>query len=154
MHDPSCDPSEEFLGGRSLIAGPVAPVLERPVLRVRFSDPDEFAAELRARDPDVEKVVRVAFRWRRDPQGLPCRHLSVVAGYLRSAREGVLVLSELVYYAGEVWDGLNEEVSARTRERAEHARQVVARAADEQFVKLAAGVYRTPDERGPIGAAA
>ena len=147
MHGLSCECECGAPSGRNLIAGPLPTWQQPPVLRVRFADPEEFAAELRERDPDVERVVRLTYRWRRDADGLPCRHLSVVAGYLRSARDGVPVLYELVYYAGEVWDGLNEEATARTRERAERARQIVARAAEEEFLKIAAGAYRTPDER-------
>src|SRR5688500_14129441 len=108
----------------------------RPVLRVRFGDPEEFARELRARGPDVEAVVRLTRRWRDDAHHLPLRHLAVVAGYVRRAC-GALVLYELVHYAGEVWQGMNEDASRQTLARAQRARDVVARAADERGVELA-----------------
>lgn len=149
MHGFSCSCDCPQRDARDIISGPIPTWQQPPVLRVRFSDPEEFAAELRERGPDVEHLVRITNRWRRDTDGLPCRHLSVVAGYLRSARNGLPVLYELVYYAGEVWDGLNAEVTARTRERAERARQIVVRAAGEDGLTAAPGAYRTPDERDP-----
>ena len=147
MHGYGCTCDCPSRAGRDLISGPPPKWQHPPVLRVRFCDPEEFAAELRERDPDVERLVRLTHRWRRDAEGLPCRHLSVVAGYLRHDRHGVPVLYELVHYAGEVWDGINAEVTAQTRERAERARQIVVSAAEEEFLKIAPGAYRTPDER-------
>ena len=134
-------------GRRGASAGP-APLAQRhQVLRVHFTSAQEFVCELKAAGPDVEPVVRLTFRSRRDPEGPPRRHLSVVAGYLRQARPGVLVLYELVHYAGEVWDGLDESLSAQTFARASRAYDAVARAADEQSIRRAAGVYAVPGDR-------
>ena len=111
------------------------------LLRVRFNNPAEFAAELRARGPNLEPVVRLTYRWAADANGLPLRHLSVVAGYLRRLPGGTVVATELVHYAGEVWRGLHEEASQRCQQRADGVRDHVARAAQELGLEVSAGVY-------------
>jgi hypothetical protein len=107
---------------------------------VRFNSPQEFLAELRRRPPDIEPVVRLTYRWSPDPAGLPLRHVSVVAGYLRRIR-GTLVLQELVHYAGEVWPTPGEGASRRTQERADLAHRTVEEAARELGLEVAAGQY-------------
>lgn len=107
---------------------------------VRFNSPQEFVAELRRRPPDVEPVVRLTYRWSPDPAGLPLRHLSVVAGYLRCIRD-TLVLQELVHYAGEVWPGPDDGVSRRTHDRADLAHRTVDEAARELGLEVATGQY-------------
>jgi hypothetical protein len=126
-------------GGRSAAAS--LRDAEPHPLRVRFNDPAEFAEELRARGPNVEPVVRVTYRWTADTGGLPLRHLSVVAGYLRRLPGGAILPTELVHYAGEVWHGLNEQASQLCRERANRARDEVARAAQELGLVVCPGIY-------------
>ena len=123
-------------GGRDRCAAvPLA-----PALRVQFSKPGEFIAELRRRPPDIEPVVRLTYRWSADGGGLPLCHLSVIAGYLRRPH-GMLVVQELVYHTGEVWQGLHEEAGQRTLERAHRAYDAVARVARELGLEIGAGVY-------------
>jgi uncharacterized protein YndB with AHSA1/START domain len=110
-------------------------------LLVRFSSPSEFAAELRARGPNVEPVVRLTYRWAAGAGGLPVRHLSVVAGYVRRLAGGTVVVQELVHHAGDVWPGIATAGSERARARAEEAHEVVARTARELGLEVSAGTY-------------
>jgi hypothetical protein len=135
--------SEDALAGRA-----------EPRLLVRFSSPAEFAAELRARGPNVEPVVRLTFRWtaasgalplQAASGALPLHHLSVVASYLRRLSDGALVVHELTHYAGDIWRGIPTDGSERSRARASEARDLVARTAEELGLDVCAGVYALPE---------
>src|SRR5262245_12694443 len=87
-------------------------------LAVHFSNPDEFLAELRAREPNLEPVVRITFRWTRDESGAPLVHLTVFANYLRRLGDdpggGVVVsIVHLGRYVGAVWEEGRDELSDR-----------------------------------------
>ena len=74
-----------------------------PRVRLAFSTTAEFVAELRARGPNVEPLVRATLWWVRDPAGAPLHELYVVATYLRRIAPDVVALTELRHHAGTVW---------------------------------------------------
>ena len=134
------------MAGSPLAIPPLRPgAIPPPALRVRFTSPAEFVEELRRRPPDLEPVVRLTYRWTADPERLPVRHLSVMAGYLRSTSRGALVLAELVHYAGLVWPGLDHEASQQTRERARRAHEAIDQAARDLGLEVCGGVYDVGD---------
>jgi hypothetical protein len=136
------------MAGSALRVPPSRAGTAPPGLRARFTSPAEFVAELRRLPPDLEPVVRLTYRWTADPEGLPIRHLSVVAGYVRHTGRGSFVLEELVHYAGQVWPGLDHEGSERTKERARRAHEAVEQAARELGLDVCAGVYELGNGAG------
>ena len=74
-----------------------------PRVRVAFSTTGDFLAELRARGPNVESLVRATLWWVPDPAGAPMHELYVVATYLRRIAPDVVAITELRHHAGTVW---------------------------------------------------
>src|SRR4051812_31798902 len=103
--------------GNPVTAGDRGVTDPRPLV-VHFSNPDEFLAELRARGPNLEPVVRITFRWTRDESGAPLVHLTLLANYLRRLGDdpggGVVVsIVHLGRYVGAVWEEGRDELSDR-----------------------------------------
>jgi hypothetical protein len=121
---------------------------------VRFSDADEFLAELAERPPDVEPIVRLTRRFipahSKQYGPLPYSHVQVVATYLRRGlgdADDPLRLVELTTYCGDRWphmSGPNEEVDAR----AERVMALVQARAGQLGYAVAAGVYQPAAEGG------
>jgi hypothetical protein len=89
-------------------------------MKVRFSNLDEFQAELLKRPPNVEPVIRATYRRIRQEYGN--EHLYVLAGYLRQPQPGTPPhLVELMEYQGELWGGM-------AANRGPHDREVVDKA--------------------------
>src|SRR5262245_17662498 len=74
------------------------------MLRVRFSDPDEWLHELAERPPDLEPVVRITAQFEMT-KSYPLQNLIVVGTYARCAgpdgRPGLVV--ELRRYIGQLF---------------------------------------------------
>jgi hypothetical protein len=117
-----------------------------PVVRVRFTRHTEFIQELRERAPNVEPVVRVAFRKTADGSAAPLTHVTLLATYLRRLDDGtgpatVLAMVRLAEYLGSVWIDPTDQESRRCRERAELARAAVVRAAEGLGLRVGDGAY-------------
>lgn len=108
---------------------------------VAFSDPDEFLSELRDRGPNVERVLRLTFRWTPDESGAPVSGLRLVATYLRRVAPDVLAIVQLDHHLGVVWHGVPDPASDQCRERAEQLRTRVRRAAEAHGLDVAAGTH-------------
>jgi hypothetical protein len=111
------------------------------LLKVAFSQPDEFLDELRARPPDVEPVVRITGLWRSTAH-YPLQHLYVVATYLRAAG-GTPRVVELRHYLGQVFAGDpgGHGDPGNARVRAERMRQELAREVERLGLTVAGGEY-------------
>ena len=109
---------------------------------VRFNQPREFVAELQARGPTLEPLVRLTLVGRRgqfrDGTPLPVQELSVHAGYLRRTGE-VVQLVTLDHFVGDWW-GIPEQ-DARTQERADQVLELVRAAAEAAGLEVAPGRY-------------
>ena len=115
----------------------------RTKVLVAFSNPDEFLAELRDRGPNVDRVLRLTFRWHTDASGAPVTDLWVVANYLRRLDPGALAVVRLEHHAGGVWwSGINDAASEESRRRAEDLRQRIDAAARALGIEVRAGTYR------------
>lgn len=122
---------------------------------VRFSDAGEFLAELVARPPDVEAVVRLTRRFvpaRSAEYGpLPYSHVQVVAGYLHRGLgrpDDPLRLVELTSYCGDRWPGMADRINEEVDTRAERLMAVVQGRAVALGYAVAAGVYALGEEGG------
>jgi hypothetical protein len=109
---------------------------------VRFNQPSEFVAELQARGPNLEPLVRLTLVGRRgqlrDGTPLPVQELSVHASYLRRTAE-VVQLVTLETFVGDWW-GIPDQ-DARTQERADQVLDLVRAAAEAAGLEVAAGRY-------------
>ena len=119
-----------------------------PLVVVRFDQPHEFVAELRARGPTVEPLVRLTLvgLTRRGYRGspLPGQDLWVHAGYLR--RTGDLVqLVTLERFVGAWRDAA--ELDARTEQRANQVLQFIRASAAALGVELVAGRYEAAHQK-------
>ena len=110
------------------------------VVRIAFSNPGEFLAELRQRGPNLEPLVRVTFRWTADASGAPISHVTLLASYLRQVGEVVTVV-QLVRYVGAVWSGAADEASQRYVDEAQQWRALLTRAAEELGFEVGTGAY-------------
>jgi hypothetical protein len=91
-------------------------------VKVRFSQMEEFQAELLKRPANVEPVVRATYRRIRQEYGN--EHLYVIAGYLRQPQPDLPPhLVELMEYQGELWGGLAANRGPADREVVEKAEQ-------------------------------
>ena len=106
-----------------------------------FSNPDEFLAELRDRGPNVDGVLRLTFRWHPYESGAPINELVVVANYLRRVAPDVLQIVRLDHDVGEVWSGVPDGGSQRTRERAVQIRDRIKAAAETLGLEVRAGTH-------------
>jgi hypothetical protein len=120
---------------------PPAPGPPGAALRLAFSSPDEFLAELARRGPNLEPVLRVTFRWTRDADGAPVRDLCLVAGFLRRVADGVVGVTTLRHHLGEVWEDATDSQSRSVRERATGLRARIERAAADLGLEVAPGAY-------------
>jgi hypothetical protein len=111
---------------------------------VRFGSPEEFLAELGARGPDVEPVVRLTRRFlpaRSDTYGpLPYSHVQVVASYLRGWGGEVRIV-ELATYCGQRWPGLPGPTNDGTDAMSDRIMALVQGRAESLGYAVAAGVY-------------
>lgn len=110
------------------------------VVRVAFSNPGEYLAELRQRGPNLEPLVRVTFRWTADASGAPVSHLTLLASYLRQVGEVVTVV-QLARYVGTVWSGAADQASQRSVDEAQQRRTLLCREAKELGFEVATGAY-------------
>ena len=140
-------------GARTAPAAPAGAPDARPLV-VRFSNPEEFLAELRERGPNLEPVVRITFRWTRDESGAPLIHLTLLANYLRwlgqlgdDPARAVVSVVHLGRYVGAVWEEGRDEVSDRCRAEADRLRTELAQAAQALGFQVGGGTYCTGRER-------
>ena len=117
-----------------------------PVVRVTFSNPDEFLQELLARGPNVEPVLRTTLWWTPHLDGAPIHDVAVVASYLHRAAADVVAVVELQRHVGEVWTGLESPGSRRCRASARALLAVLDSAARDLGLGRASGVYHTPSD--------
>ncbi|GEM_PF-6310341 len=110
------------------------------VVRIAFSNPGEFLAELRQRGPNLEPIVRVTFRWTADANGAPISHLTLLASYLRQVGDVVTVV-QLARYVGAVWSGAADQASQRSVDGAQKWRALLCREAEELGFEVGAGAY-------------
>jgi hypothetical protein len=119
-----------------------------PQVSVRFNQPSEFVAELQARGPNLEPLVRLTLVGRRgqlrDGTPLPVQELSVHASYLRRTGK-VVQLVTLETFVGEWW-GITEQ-NARTQERVDQVLELVRGAAVAASLEVAAGRYVATSNR-------
>jgi hypothetical protein len=116
------------------------------VLKVAFSEPGEFLAELRARPPDVEPVVRITGLWQSTAH-YPLSHLFVLASYVR-AEGGVPRLVELRRLMGQVFaaDRTGHGDPSGAIERAETLRDELRAEVGRLGLEVAGGEYtEAPD---------
>jgi hypothetical protein len=125
-----------------------APLLVPPLVRVAFSDADEFVREVRLRGPNLEPVLRATLQWVRGPEGAPFYDLYVLATYLRRIAPGVVALTELRHYAGVVWVESDDERPQRVEELARRLLGAVEHAARKAGVVVARGAYLAPARAG------
>jgi hypothetical protein len=111
-------------------------------VNVRFNQPAEFVAELQARGPNLEPLVRLTLVGRRgqlrDGTPLPIQELLVQASYLRRTGE-ILQLVTLETFVGEWW-GIPEQ-DAQTKERADQVMELVRDAVVATGLEVATGRY-------------
>jgi hypothetical protein len=102
-----------------------------PIVSIRFGNLDTFCAELAARGPNIEPVVRICQQVRsgqsEDHGPLPLEHVFGHVSYLRRT-EDVLQVTALHLYLGERWaypDATPDraEVKARIDELYDRMRQ-------------------------------
>jgi hypothetical protein len=70
-------------------------------VKVRFTDPDEFIEEYRARG--CAQLVRLTKRYSTMKQMPTIRHVSVVAGFTRLTYDQCVEIVELERYVGDYW---------------------------------------------------
>ena len=117
------------------------------LVSVRFSRPREFVAELQARGPTLEPLVRLSRIGRqRRLQGrlLSGQELWVHASYLRRT-DDVVHLVTLECDVG-AWHGV-PELDAQTEQRADEVLELVRAAAGAAGLEVASGRYATPSGR-------
>ena len=111
------------------------------MVRVRFSDVDEFVEELRfSRDVVRGGIVRVTGLFRASEAMPGTRAASLVATALL---EGGLLL-RLDTPCGRLWGDGKDAASAETRERLEALRERVLAACRELGLETRAGIYELP----------
>jgi hypothetical protein len=115
------------------------------VIKVRFNQPDEFIAEMRARGPNVEGLVRVT-GMHEMTRTFPIGHLYVFATYVRRVGD-VEQLVELRHYCGQVVGGPKRHDDAATT-RADVVSDQLRAAIEEAGHQYAAGTYE-PVEAAP-----
>jgi len=117
------------------------------LVSVRFSQPREFVAELQARGPTLEPLVRLTLVGRsRRLQGrlLSGQELWAHASYLRRTENLVhLVMLECDVGA---WQGV-PELDVQTQQRADQVLELVRTAAKTAGLEVAPGRYATPSGR-------
>ena len=125
----------------STSAGEASPQTPCRIIRIAFSDPDEFLRELQERGPNVEPVLRATLQWSLDETGAPYHHLSIVATYLRRVAADLVVVAELRRYIGPVWSGVDDSASRRHRQRAGQVLSTIEHAARAAGLTPARGLY-------------
>ena len=121
------------------------------IVRVKFTNPDEFIEEVRERGPNVEPVLRATFRRTPDETGAPFHHLSVVATYLRRIAADIVAVIELRRYVGPVWSGVDDQESRRRCERAGQVLRAIENASRAAGYTPAAGIYLSDAGAAPNG---
>ena len=114
---------------------------------VCFNQPREFVAELQARGPNLEPLVRLTLvgRSRRlRGQLLSGQELWAHASYLR--RTGNVVHLVTLECDVGAWHGV-PELDAQTEQRADEVRELVRAAAGAAGLEVASGRYATPGGR-------
>ena len=122
--------------------------LGRTVLvSVRFTRPREFVAELQARGPAPEPLVRLTHLLRPRRLGrrlLSSQELVVHASYLRRT-DTIVHLVTLECLAG-IWQGV-PELDVQTEQQATQVRELVRATAAAAGLETAPGRYATPTGR-------
>ena len=122
-------------------------------MKLRFSVPAEFLAELEARPPNVDGVLRATREYQRSQMISCLQRVSVVATYLRaeSPRDGFpgreVYVVELRSFVGEyLASPAQDEQTEKTRQRGDELLARLEAAAKEQGLEYRAGIYE-PAER-------
>jgi len=101
-------------------------------IRVKFSDVDEFLAELACDRSSVDRnIVRVAKRWRHD-RTIPIQHVQVLAGFLMNGQAVALEK-----YVGEYYCHGGEKV----KEQADEIVAKIEAAVQDLGLECRAGVF-------------
>lgn len=106
-------------------------------MTLRFNAVDEFLDELRAAGPNVEPVLRLTTRFRRNG-GVPIVGLAVLASYLREVSGQVLCVS-LVAEVGSQFPG--GPMDNDTAVRRDHVYEQLREAATSLSLEIRAGSY-------------
>ena len=119
-----------------------------PLVVVRFDQPHEFVAELRARGPTVEPLVRLSLvgLTRRGYRGspLPGQDLWLYAGYLRRTG-GLVQLVTLERFVGAWFDAA--ELDVPTEQRANQVLQFIRASATAIGLEVVAGRYEAAHQK-------
>jgi hypothetical protein len=111
-------------------------------VRVKFSNADEFLAELTKECTSSsgpyaidDQILRLTYSYRQDPH-IPLRYLSVVAGVVIRGK-----IVELHQYVGELMEMEVHQSSIRVKERAEMLRTTIEAKAHELNLEVRAGMF-------------
>ena len=115
---------------------------------LRFTNPEEFLAELRERGPNVDGTLRLTFRWQADTEGLPISDLWVVANYLRRLDPETLAVVRLDHYVGGVRIDFRDPADDPKRERADRVRTRIRDEALRLGLEVRAGTHANPGSEG------
>ncbi len=119
-----------------------------PIVRVHFTDTQEFIDEMRKAPPNVERVVRVTKQFRSSNVAPGIKNVSVLATYLRQVTASLdmpapLQIIELRRDCGDWWENCGDD---RPITRADGVIDLIENAAKghSPLIRVHAGVYTQP----------
>ena len=114
------------------------------IIKVWFSDPDEFTDELCKEPPNISKVLRLTKSFEH-LKTFSLQNVSVVATFIRhqwlSSDVAILERVELRSPCGQIHDYVEDEISHRVMDRAKEIQAKIETTAKSLGIEVRAGIY-------------